>query len=83
VSSISLSFSDEMSGFIKSRVEGGEYHDEGEYIRDLVRQDQERLANEDALEQALLAAEAGGFVKTSALDIKNEAMQRLKAHGRI
>ncbi len=81
--SMSVSLSDKMRGFIKSRVEGGDYHNESEYIRDLIRRDQERLANEDALEQALLTAEASGFVKTSALDIKTDVRQRLKADGRI
>ena len=81
--SMSVSLSDKMRGFIKSRVEGGDYHNESEYIRDLVRRDQERLANEDALEQALLAAEASGLVKTSARDIKTEVKQRLKADGRL
>ena len=81
--SMSVSLSDKMRGFIKSRVEGGDYHNESEYIRDLVRRDQERLANEDALEQALLAAEAGGLVKTSARDIKTEVKQRMKADGRL
>ena len=83
MASMSVSLSDKMRGFIKSRVEGGDYHNESEYIRDLVRRDQERLANEDVLEQALLAAEASGFVKTSALDIKSEVKRRLKADGRI
>lgn len=81
--SMSVSLFDKMRGFIKSRVESGDYHNEIEYIRDLIRRDQERLSNEDALEHALLAAEAGGFVLTSAQDIKNEVKQRLKADGRI
>ncbi len=81
--SMSVSLSDKMRGFIKSRVESGDYHNESEYIRDLIRRDQERLSNEDALEQALLAAEASGFVETSALDIKTEVKQRLKANGRL
>jgi antitoxin ParD1/3/4 len=80
---MSVSLSDKMRGFIKSRVEGGDYHNESEYIRDLVRRDQERLANEDALEQALLAAEASGFVRTSAAEIKAAVKQRLKADGRL
>ena len=83
MSSINLSFSDEMSGFIKSRVEGGDFHDEVEYIHDLVRQDQERLANEDALEKALLEAEAGGFVETSVLDIMKEVEARMRANGEL
>lgn len=81
--SMSVSLSEKMRGFIKSRVEGGDYHNESEYIRDLVRRDQERLANEDALEKALVEAEASGFVETSVLDIMNEVEARMRANGEL
>ncbi len=81
--SMSVSLSDKMRGFIKSRVEGGDYHNESEYIRDLVRRDQQRLANAEALVHALEEAEASGYVRTSARDIKADVMQRLKADGRL
>jgi antitoxin ParD1/3/4 len=83
MSSMSISLSDKMRGFIKSRVESGDYHNESEYIRDLVRRDHERLDAEDALLADLRAASASGFVKTSAADIKAEAIARLKANGRL
>lgn len=83
MSSMSVSLSDQMRGFIKSRVESGDYHNESEYIRDLVRRDQERLRDEMALLAELRAASASGVVKTSAADIKADVLQRLKADGRI
>ncbi|ESQ80022.1 type II toxin-antitoxin system ParD family antitoxin [Asticcacaulis benevestitus] len=81
--SMSVSLSDKMRGFIKSRVEGGDYHNESEYIRDLVRRDQERLKHEDALEAELDAAEASGISDRTLPDIMKAVKERLKANGRL
>ncbi len=83
MASMSISLSDKMRGFIKSRVESGDYHNESEYIRDLIRRDNERLASEEALLADLRLASASGYVKTSMADIKAEVMQRMKADGRL
>ncbi len=83
MSSMSVSLSDQMRGFIKSRVEGGDYHNESEYIRDLVRRDQERLKAEDDLERALVAADASGISDKTIPDIMAEVKNRLKRDGRL
>ncbi|MFT4074309.1 MAG: type II toxin-antitoxin system ParD family antitoxin [Asticcacaulis sp.] len=80
---MSVSLSDKMRGFIKSRVESGDYHNESEYIRDLVRRDQERLNNEDALIAELDAAMASGMSNQTIPDIMREVKTRLKADGRL
>jgi len=47
MASMSISLSDTMRQFVKSRVKSGDYHNESEYIRDLVRRDQDcRLQKE-------------------------------------
>ncbi len=83
MSSMSVSLSDQMRGFIKSRVEGGDYHNESEYIRDLVRRDQERLHAEDRLDAELQKALASGISDKQIPDIMAEVKQRLKADGRL
>ena len=80
---MSISLSDKMRGFIKSRVEGGDYHNESEYIRDLVRRDQERLKNEEGLMAELDAAMASGISDQKIPDIMREVKARLKADGRL
>ena len=80
---MSISLSDKMRGFIKSRVEGGDYHNESEYIRDLVRRDQERLKNEEGLMAELDAAMASGISDQKIPDIMREVKSRLKADGRL
>jgi antitoxin ParD1/3/4 len=81
--SMSVSLSDKMRGFIKSRVEGGDYHNESEYIRDLVRRDQERLKDEDALLAELREASASGVSDRTLPDIMRDVKARLKADGRL
>jgi len=81
--SMSVSLSDKMRGFIRSRVDGGDYHNESEYIRDLVRRDQERLANEDALERALIEGAASGYSGRSVLDIMADVEAQMKADGEL
>ena len=83
MAALSVSLSDKMRGFIKSRVQGGDYHNESEYIRDLVRRDQERLFNEDRLEKALIDGAESGVSDRSIFDIMDDVERRLKADGRI
>lgn len=83
MSSMSVSLPDQMRGFIKSRVEAGEYHNESEYIRDLIRQDQKRLAHEEALLKMIREADAEGTSDLTIPDIMKAVKARLKADGRI
>lgn len=83
MSSMSVSLSETMRGFIKSRVSSGDYHNESEYIRDLVRRDQERLNQELRLAKLLEEAEQSGLSDKSLPDIMQAVKQKLKAGGRL
>ncbi|BBF81500.1 MAG: type II toxin-antitoxin system ParD family antitoxin [Asticcacaulis sp.] len=83
MSSMSVSLSETMRGFIKSRVSSGDYHNESEYIRDLVRRDQERLSQELRLTKLLEEAEQSGLSDKSLPDIMQAVKQKLKADGRL
>ncbi|WP_298331559.1 type II toxin-antitoxin system ParD family antitoxin [Asticcacaulis sp.] len=80
---MSVSLSETMRGFIKSRVSSGDYHNESEYIRDLVRRDQERLSQELRLAKLLEEAEQSGLSDKSLPDIMQAVKQKLKADGRL
>jgi antitoxin ParD1/3/4 len=73
MAAMSISMSDAMRDFVRSRVESGDYHNESEYIRDLVRRDQERLSEDERLLKRLRAARASGLSERSVLDIMREA----------
>ncbi len=83
MTSMSVSMSEQMRGYIKSRVETGDYHNESEYIRDLVRRDRERHEEEMALLARLRAAEASGVSGKNVLDVMKDVKDRLRKDGRL
>ncbi len=72
MAAMSISMTDKMREFVRSRVDGGDYNNESEYIRDLVRRDQERLSEDEALLKRLRAAKASGLSERSLFDIMRE-----------
>lgn len=83
MTSMSVSLPEQMRGFIKSRIESGQYHNESEYIRDLIRQDQKRLSAETALLKALRRSEASGISDRQLPEIMKAAKNRLKANAQL
>jgi len=52
---MNISLPEQLKSFVEERVEGGGYQTASEYVRDLIRQDQEkRRATEDRLESMLM-----------------------------
>jgi len=83
MTSMSVSLSDQLRGFIKSRVESGDYHNESEYIRDLVRKDREKLSDEKQLLNLLRQSEQSGVSNNTIPDIMSSVKERLKQDGRL
>jgi len=75
---MSVSLPERMRGFIRSRVKSGEYHNESEYIRDLVRRDEERLRSDELLLRDLRASEKSGVSERSLSDIARAVKRRAK-----
>lgn len=46
MASLHISLSEEMRTFVDEQVRGGAYHNHSEYVRDLIRHDQDRRAKE-------------------------------------
>lgn len=67
MASINVSLSDEMRRWIEGRVESGDYHNASEYMRDLIRRDQDARARMERLRAHLAVGEAdiaaGRFVE--------------------
>lgn len=72
-----ISIPDPMSQYISHQVKSGQYGNISEYIRDLVRKDQEqkKLAMAE-LREMLDKAEAGGISNLSMDDIRTRARKR-------
>ena len=55
-----ITLTDKQDGWIKAQVDAGHYTNDSEYIRDLIRREQERSAETEAIRAALIEGEASG-----------------------
>jgi len=83
MASMSVSLSDQLRNFIKSRVNSGDYHNESEYIRDLVRRDREKISEEQKLLNLLRGSDQSGTSDLNVLDIMSNVKERLKSDGKL
>lgn len=55
-----ITLTDQQDGWIKAQIRAGHYTNDSEYIRDLIRREQERSAQTDVLRAALIEGENSG-----------------------
>ncbi len=67
---------DEMGSWIQDRIKRGQFNNESEYFRDLVRRDQEKRHAMDQLRRMLDEAEASGISDRTTREIWDEVEQR-------
>jgi antitoxin ParD1/3/4 len=74
-----ITLTDQQDDWIKAQVEGGHYTNDSEYIRDLIRREQERAAELDAVRTALIEGEKSG--KPKRLDVAALKRKLRRTHG--
>jgi antitoxin ParD1/3/4 len=55
-----ITLTDKQDAWIKAQIEAGHYTNDSEYIRDLIRREQERSAEMEAIRTALVEGESSG-----------------------
>lgn len=55
-----ITLTDKQDSWIKAQIDAGHYTNDSEYIRDLIRREQERSAEIEAVRAALIEGEASG-----------------------
>ena len=55
-----ITLTDQQDTWIKAQISAGHYTNDSEYIRDLIRREQERNAEIDAIRTALIQGEESG-----------------------
>ena len=55
-----ITLTDQQDDWIKAQIDAGHYTNDSEYIRDLIRREQERSAEIDVIRAALIEGEASG-----------------------
>lgn len=73
-----ITVTDQQDDWIKAQIEAGHYTNDSEYIRDLIRREQERNAQVEAIRAALLEGEASG--KPRRFDPEAFKQRMLNAH---
>ncbi len=66
----------QQDSWIKSQVDSGQYGNDSEYLRELIRLDQEYKHKIELLRSALIEGEKSGLSERSMPDILNDAKER-------
>ena len=78
-----ITIPDAMENWIKARIESGLYVNDSEYMRDLIRRDQEKHSAKIQLRDIIQEGFDSGISESSSSDIKKRVEDRLKADGRL
>jgi len=76
----SISLTGKQDEWIKSQISNGDYGNDSEVIRDLIRQKQARNAELQSIRLSLIEAEKSGFSDKTAEEIRQETKAKLKAN---
>ena len=74
-----ITLTDKQDSWIKAQIDAGHYTNDSEYIRDLIRREQERSAEVETLRAALIEGEASGEAKP--FDVGAFKQKMLVSHG--
>jgi antitoxin ParD1/3/4 len=78
-----ITLTEKQDDWIKAQITRGDFTNDSEYIRDLVRRDQEHNARFRALQDAIQEGLESEDSTKSVTDIMEEVETRLKADGRL
>jgi len=78
-----ITFTVKQDQWIKSQIKAGEFTNDSEYLRDLVRRDQAKKEKFSALKAAITEGMESGVSDKSVLDIMKEVEDRMRADGRL
>ena len=78
-----ITLTEQQSEWVRTRIATGDFTNDSEYFRDLIRRDQARAAQLESVRAALIEGEQSGISPRSADDILQAARAKLKADGTI
>lgn len=78
-----ITIPDAMEEWVKNQIAVGRYGNDSEYIRDLIRRDQERKQAETQLGSLIDEALASGISTRTMQDIRHNVLERLKQNGTL
>ena len=78
-----ITVTEQQDQWIKAQIEGGGFTNDSEYIRDLIRRDQEKNAKFRALKAAIKEGLDSGVSQRTVPQIMADVEARLRADGRL
>ncbi len=79
----SITVTDQQDQWIKSRIESGDYGNESEVLRDLIRKEQQRDTEIDLIRSELIKAEHSGFSERTPEEIRDAVIRRKRKNGQL
>lgn len=77
MATMNISLPDRMREWVESQVEGGEYSNNSDYVRDLIRRDKQRTGKLRILQEAITKGfNSGDAGQLDMKEIKREARKR-------
>jgi antitoxin ParD1/3/4 len=76
-----ITFTEQQDQWIKAKIAGGQFTNDSEYIRDLVRRDQEKNTEIEAIRAALIEGEHSGMSPRTPDDIRKAVQKRMRKNG--
>ena len=73
-----ITFTDQQDQWIKAQIAVGQFTNDSEYIRDLVRQDQAKNSEIQAIRAALVEGEESGLSNRTPEQIRKAVQERLR-----
>ena len=70
MATMNISLTDKLKSFVESNVESGNYSNASEYVRDLIRKEQERTIAIAEIQKLIDEGEASGYVPYDREDIE-------------
>ena len=76
MATMNISLTDKLKSFVESNVESGNYSNASEYVRDLIRKEQERTNAIAEIQKLIDEGEASGYVPFDPDEFRKELAQR-------
>jgi antitoxin ParD1/3/4 len=78
-----ITFTEQQDQWIKAKIAGGQFTNDSEYIRDLVRRDQEKNAEIEAIRAALIEGELSGMSTRTPDAIRQAVQERMRKNAQL
>jgi antitoxin ParD1/3/4 len=79
MATMNISLPDQMKEWVERQVATGRYANVSDFVRDLIREDQDRVAAIGELRKIVEEADASGISDLTIADIRREVLQELGA----